>query len=77
MPLAIHGVFTRADGTTVTVQVGEDVGDPAFCITDLLPHLSAEQNSATSGIRGEELNILIGSELWRTRKSRKRSSCRP
>ena len=64
MPLAIHGVFTRADGTTVTVQVGEDVGDPAFCITDLLPHLSAEQNKRelSDGIRGEELNILIGSE---------------
>ena len=63
MPLAIHGVFTRADGTTVTVQVGEDVGDPAFCITDLLPHLSAEQNKRelSDGIRGEELNILIGS----------------
>ena len=64
MPLAIHGVFTRADGTTVTVQVGEDVGDPAFCITDLLPHLSAEQNKRelSDGIRGEELNILIGSD---------------
>ena len=64
MPLAIHGVFTRADGSTVTVQVGEDVGDPAFCITDLLPHLSAEQNKRelSDGIRGEELNILIGSD---------------
>ena len=64
MPLAIHGVFTRADGTTVTVQVGEDAGDPAFCITDLLPHLSAEQNKRelSDGIRGEELNILIGSD---------------
>ena len=64
MPLAIHGVFTRADGTTVTVQVGEDVGDPAFCITDLLPRLSAEQNKRelSDGIRGEELNILIGSD---------------
>ncbi len=64
MPLAIHGVFTRADGTTVTLQVGEDAGDPVFCITDLLPHLSAEQNKRelSDGIRGEELNILIGSD---------------
>ena len=64
MPLAIHGVLTRADGSTVTVQVGEDVNDPAFCITDLLPHLSAEQNKRelSDGIRGEELNILIGSD---------------
>ena len=45
MPLSIHGVFTRDDGTTVTVRVGEDEGDPVFCITDLLPHLSAEQNT--------------------------------
>ena len=64
MPLSIHGVFTRDDGTTVTVCVGEDEGDPVFCITDLLPHLSAEQNTRTlkDGIKAEELNILIGSD---------------
>ena len=64
MPLAIHGVFTRADGTTVTVQVGEDLGRPRLLHPDLLPHLSAEQNKRelSDGIRGEELNILIGSE---------------
>ena len=64
MPLAIHGVFTRADGSTVAVQVGEDVGDPVFCITDLLPHLGAEQNKRelADGIKGEELNVLIGSD---------------
>ncbi len=44
MPLAIHGVFSRADGTTVSVNVGKDESDPVFCITDLLPHLGAEQN---------------------------------
>ena len=44
MPLAIHGVFSRADGTTVSVNVGEDENDPVFCITDLLPHLGAEQS---------------------------------
>ena len=64
MPLAIHGVFSRADGTTVSVNVGEDENDPVFCITDLLPHLSAEQNTRTlkDGIKAEELNILIGSD---------------
>ena len=64
MPLSIHGVFTRDDGTTVTVRVGEDEGDPVFCITDLLPHLSAEQNTRNlkDGIKAEELNILIGSD---------------
>ena len=45
MPLAIHGVFSRADGTTVSVNVGEDENDPVFCITDLLPHLGAELNT--------------------------------
>lgn len=64
MPLAIHGVFSRADGTIVSVNVGEDENDPVFCITDLLPHLSAEQSERklSDGIRAEELNILIGSD---------------
>ena len=64
MPLAIHGVFSRADGTTVSVNVGEDENDPVFCITDLLPHLGAEQSERklSDGIKAEELNILIGSD---------------
>lgn len=63
LPLSIHGVFFRADGTSVTVRIGEDPGDPVFCITDLLPHLSGEQNKRKleDGVRGEELNVLIGS----------------
>ena len=63
MPLAIHGVFTRADGSSVSFSVGEDENDPVFCITDLLPHLGAEQNDRklSEGIKAEELNILIGS----------------
>ena len=64
MPLAIHGVFTRADGSSVSFSVGEDENDPVFCITDLLPHLGAEQNARPlkDGIKAEELNILIGSD---------------
>ena len=64
IPLSIHGVFTREDGSTVTVRVGEDENDPVFCITDLLPHLGAEQNERklSEGIKGEELNVLIGSD---------------
>ena len=64
IPLSIHGVFTREDGSTVTVRVGEDENDPVFCITDLLPHLGAEQGERklSDGIRAEELNILIGSD---------------
>ena len=64
IPLSIHGVFTREDGSTVTVRVGEDENDPVFCITDLLPHLGAEQNDRklSDGIKAEELNVLIGSD---------------
>ncbi len=63
IPLALHGVVCLKDGTTVNVCIGEDESDPCFCITDLLPHLAADQSKRTlaEGIRGEELNILIGS----------------
>ena len=63
VPLAMHGVVVKADGEAVTVSIGEEPGDPQFCITDLLPHLSAEQNGRklSEGIKGEELNIVVGS----------------
>ena len=63
VPLAMHGVVVKADGEAVTVSIGEEPGDPQFCITDLLPHLSAEQNGRKlgEGIKGEELNIVVGS----------------
>ncbi|MBU3806699.1 MAG: aminopeptidase [Candidatus Fournierella pullistercoris] len=61
-PLALHGVVYKADGEKVVINIGEKPGDPVFCITDLLPHLGAEQNARTlkGGITGEELNILVG-----------------
>ncbi len=64
IPLALHGVVTKADGETVTVVIGEDEGDPIFCITDLLPHLAQEQAGVplAKAFSGEGLNILIGSE---------------
>ena len=63
IPLSLHGVFVKKDGTVVEVNIGEDEGDPCFVVTDLLPHLAQEQSKRTlaDGIRGEELNILIGS----------------
>lgn len=63
IPLSLHGVIIRADGETVTVNIGEDENDPVFCVTDLLPHLATEQmnRTATKIIRGEDLNLLIGS----------------
>lgn len=67
IPLALHGVIVRSDGTSVTVNIGENDGDPVFCVTDLLPHLAAEQykRPANELIKGEELNILIGSRPFK------------
>ncbi|MDR1465314.1 MAG: aminopeptidase [Oscillospiraceae bacterium] len=63
IPLALHGVVVKKDGTIVPVSIGEDPADPKFCVTDLLPHLAAEQMKRTldKGIQGEELNIIFGS----------------
>ena len=63
LPLAIHGVIVKKDGTVVTVTVGEKEDDPIVYITDLLIHLSAKQLQKTAAevIEGESLDILIGS----------------
>ncbi|MBO5374651.1 MAG: aminopeptidase [Clostridia bacterium] len=66
IPLALHGVVSRADGERIEVVIGEDEGDPVFCITDLLPHLAQEQSQKTlaNAFSGEGLNLLIGSEPY-------------
>ncbi len=63
-PLALHGVVYKKDGSVVKVTVGEDAGDPIFCVTDLLIHLSGDQMKKTlaEGVTGENLNILLGSK---------------
>ena len=63
IPLALHGVIYRADGTRVNVCIGEKDDDPVFCITDLLPHLGAKQSAKTlaEGITAEDLNVIIAS----------------
>lgn len=63
IPLAMHGVIIRKGGEKIELDLGEHPGDPVFCVTDLLPHLSAEQNERKlkEGIKGEELNIVTGS----------------
>lgn len=63
LPLAIHGVIVKKDGTTVNVTVGEDENDPIVYITDLLIHLAGKQMQKTAAevIEGEKLDILIGS----------------
>lgn len=67
IPLALHGVIIKTTGECVDVCVGEDENDPVFCVTDLLPHLAADQMKRTlaDGIRGEELNVLIGSRQFK------------
>lgn len=63
LPLAIHGVMVKKDGTVVNVVVGEDDNDPVVGISDLLIHLSADQmqKKLDKGIEGEDLNVLVGS----------------
>ncbi len=71
IPLSLHGVFAKKDGSVVPVNIGEDEADPCFVVTDLLPHLAQEQSKRTlaDGIKGEELNILIGSKPFKDDKA--------
>ena len=63
LPLALHGVICKKDGTTVNVNIGDKPGDPVVGITDLLIHLSADQleKKGAKVIEGENLDLLIGS----------------
>lgn len=63
LPLALHGVVVKKDGSVVEVNIGEDERDPVFCVTDLLIHLAGErmEKKANKVIEGEELDILFGS----------------
>ena len=62
IPLALHGVVAKKDGTTVILNVGEDEDDPVFFISDILVHLASEQmgKKASSVIEGEALDLVIG-----------------
>ena len=62
VPLALHGVVVKKDGTVVTISVGEDENDPVFCVSDLLIHLSHERmgKPASDVIEGEQLDVIIG-----------------
>ena len=63
LPLALHGVIAKKDGTVVNVSIGEKEDDPVFVITDLLIHLAAKQmeKKASTVVEGEKLDLLIGS----------------
>ncbi|MDR0376978.1 MAG: aminopeptidase [Spirochaetaceae bacterium] len=72
IPLALHGVMIRRDGTAVAISVGEDAADPVFTITDLLPHLSRDQmqKKLSEAVLGEDLNVLAGSQPFRDAKAK-------
>jgi len=64
IPLSLHGVVVTRDGETIEIAIGDDPADPCFTITDLLPHLSKDQNkkALSESFTGEGLNVLIGGE---------------
>lgn len=76
VPLALHGVVAKKDGSVVEITIGEKDTDPIFCITDLLIHLSAEQleKKARLVIDGENLDVLFGSRPAAAEKSADDSS---
>ena len=64
IPLALHGVIVKKDGTTVIVNIGEEEDDPVFFISDLLIHLASEQmeKKANKVIEGEALDVIVGNK---------------
>lgn len=70
MPLALHGVVVKGDGSILNISIGEDEKDPVFTITDLLPHLASEQmqKKMSEAITGEGLNALFGSIQYNDEK---------
>jgi len=63
LPLALHGVVVKEDGSKINIAVGMEAEDPVFYITDLLPHFAAEQREKKlkEAIKAEQLNVLVGS----------------
>lgn len=64
LPLAIHGVIAKKDGSVVDVSIGEEDTDPVFCVSDLLIHLAGDQmeKKAAKVIEGENLDVIFGSK---------------
>lgn len=65
LPLAIHGIVCKKDGSSVNIVIGEDPSDPVFCISDILPHLAQDQmkDKASDFIKGEDLDLILGSVI--------------
>ena len=74
LPLAIHGVIAKKDGTVVDVAIGEDDNDPVVGVSDLLIHLSADQldKKGAKVVEGEDLNILVGSMPIKDKEAKER-----
>ncbi|MEA1939315.1 MAG: aminopeptidase [Candidatus Caldatribacteriota bacterium] len=62
IPLSMHGVIVKKDGTKISIAIGEDEDDPVFVVSDILPHLGKDQaaKKMSEGITGEQLNVIIG-----------------
>ena len=73
LPLAIHGVVAKTDGTVVDVVIGEEDDDPVFCVTDILIHLAQDQmtKTAAKAVEGENLDLLIASRPIKLTKEEK------
>ena len=67
IPLSLHGRICKNDGTYIDIKLGEKPGEPKFCMTDILPHLALEQYTRKPNelVKGEELNVLIGSRPFK------------
>lgn len=78
LPLALHGVFVKTDGKKISLRIGEEPGDPVFTITDLLPHLAADQMKKTmsDAIEGEGLDVLVASSPSRNKKAKEKIKLR-
>ncbi len=75
LPLALHGIIVKKDGTKVIVNIGEKEEDPVFGVTDLLIHLAGEQleKKAAKVIEGENLDVLVGSIPFESEEEEKKA----
>ena len=76
LPLAIHGVVCKTDGSVINVTIGEAAGDPVFCVSDILPHLAQEQmkEKASDFIPGENLDLILSSGIPQKKDKQKEQS---
>lgn len=74
LPLALHGVIVKKDGTRINLVIGEDEDDPVLGVSDLLIHLAQDQMKKTlaEGVEGENLNILVGSMPLKDKEAKNR-----